>query len=108
MTPLGYNYDVLSGISAPIIYYFTFVRKNIGWRGLLVWNILCLLLLINIVTIAILSAETPIQQLAFEQPNVGVTYFPYVWLPALIVPMVMYAHLAGIFQLLKKKDVLTS
>ena len=102
MTFEGYNYDILSGISAPLIYYAVFVKKWIGNKGLLLWNVLCLGLLINILTIAILSAKTPIQQLAFDQPNVGVTYFPFVWLPAVVVPIVFYAHLASIRQLTKK------
>ena len=105
MTFEGYNYDILSGITAPIIYYLAFVKKRIGKRGLLIWNIACLGLLLNILTIAVLSAQTPLQQLAFDQPNIGVTYFPFVWLPTVIVPIVLYAHLASIRQLLYSKKV---
>lgn len=96
MTFEGYNYDILSGISAPIIYYAVFVKKWIGKKGLLIWNFICLGLLVNILTIAFLSAQTPIQQLAFDQPNIGVAYFPFVWLPAVIVPIVLYSHLESI------------
>lgn len=103
MTFEGWNYDILSGITAPIMYYGVFVKKRIGTRGLLLWNSVCLVLLVNIVTIAILSAKTPLQQLAFEQPNVGITCFPLVWLPAVVVPIVLFSHLVAIRQLLKKK-----
>ena len=103
MTFEGYNYDIVSGISAPIVYYLFFVKKRMGKTGLLVWNFVCLGLLLNILTIAVLSAQTPFQQLAFEQPNIGVTYFPLVWLPTVIVPIVLYAHLASIRQLLSLK-----
>ena len=103
MTFEGYNYDILSGLSAPIIYYAVFVKRWIGEKGLLLWNFICLGLLFNIVIIAVLSAKTPIQQLAFDQPNVGVTYFPFVWLPAVIVPIVFYAHIESIKTLLKLK-----
>ena len=107
MTFEGYNFDILSGLSAPLVYYLVFVKKSIGRIGLLVWNFICLGLLINILTIAVLSAQTPIQKLAFEQPNIGVTYFPLVWLPAVIVPIVLFSHLASIKQLLaSKKEVL--
>nr|WP_298994992.1 hypothetical protein [uncultured Allomuricauda sp.] len=101
MTFEGYNYDILSGISAPMVYYGAFVKNWIGKKGLLIWNFICLAMLINILTIAVLSAQTPIQQLAFDQPNIGVTYFPFVWLPAVIVPIVFYSHLASIWILLK-------
>ncbi|MHA7059504.1 hypothetical protein ACWGOQ_0019925 [Aquimarina sp. M1] len=100
MTFDGYNYDILSGITAPIIYYLVFVKKTIGRTGLLIWNIACLALLINILTIAVLSAQTPFQQLAFDQPNIGVTYFPFVWIPAVIVPIVLFSHLTSIRQLI--------
>ncbi|TGV00612.1 hypothetical protein [Flavivirga rizhaonensis] len=100
MTFNGYNFDILSGITAPIIYYLVFVKKWVGNKGLLFWNIICLGLLINILTIAFLSAQTPLQKLAFYQPNIGVTYFPFVWLPAVIVPIVLLSHLSSIRQLL--------
>ncbi len=100
MTFEGYNFDILSGISAPVMYYAVFVKNWIGTRGLLIWNFICLGLLVNILTIAVLSAQTPLQQVAFDQPNIGVTYFPFVWLPAVIVPIVLYSHLVSINLLL--------
>ncbi|WP_299216646.1 hypothetical protein [uncultured Aquimarina sp.] len=103
MTFDGYNYDIISGITAPIIYYLVFVKKTIGRKGLLIWNIVCLGLLINILVIAVLSAQTPFQQLAFDQPNIGVTYFPFVWIPAVIVPIVLFSHLASIRQLILRE-----
>ena len=108
MTFEGYNYDILSGLSAPIIYYAAFKKEWIGKKGLLIWNFICLGLLINILTIAVLSAETPIQKLAFDQPNIGVTYFPFVWLPAVIVPIVLYSHLVSIRMLLKSGNTNTA
>ncbi len=103
MTFDGYNFDIIAGISAPIVFYLMFKSNKINKRGLLIWNFICLGLLLNILTIAILSAETPLQQFAFEQPNIGVTYFPFVWLPAVIVPIVLFSHIASIKQLLSYK-----
>lgn len=99
MTYDGYNFDILSGLSAPFIYYFTFIKKKMGFKYLLIWNILCLLLLINIVTIAVLSFKSPYQILALNQPNIAISYFPYIWLPSLIVPIVFYAHIVSIKRL---------
>jgi hypothetical protein len=103
MTFEGSNFDLLSGISAPFVYYFAFVVKRMDWKFLLGWNIICLGLLLNVVMTAFLSAKTPFQQLAFDQPNIGVTYFPYVLLPAVIVPIVLFSHLAGLRQILRKE-----
>ncbi len=104
MTFEGYNFDIISGITAPIVYYLVFVKNILGNRFLLIWNFICLALLLNILTIAVLSAQTPLQQLAFDQPNIGVTYFPFVWLPTIIVPIVLLSHLASIRKLLFLKD----
>ncbi len=103
MTFEGLNFDILSGLSAPILYYLVFISKKLGTRALLIWNFICLALLVNIVTIAILSAKTPLQVLAFDQPNIGVTIFPFIWLPSIVVPIVFTSHLASIRQLLKSK-----
>lgn len=102
MTFEGRNWDILSGISAPFIYYFGYVKKSIPARWLLLWNITCLLLLCNIVVHAVLSAPFQFQQLAFEQPNIAILYFPFVWLPCLVVPLVLLSHLVCIRQLLQQ------
>jgi hypothetical protein len=99
MTFEGRNPDILSGISAPFIYYFGFVRKSLGRNVILLWNYICLGLLINIVVNAVLSAPTPFQQFAFDQPNIAILHFPFIFLPAVLVPMILYAHLAAIRQL---------
>lgn len=100
MTFEGRNFDILSGISAPIIYYFAFVKGNTNRTLLVIWNVACMLLLVNIVAIAILSAPYPFQQFGFDQPNVAIFYLPYIWLPAVVVPIVLFAHVASLRQLL--------
>lgn len=103
MTFNGWNYDVISGITAPIVAYYAYVKKSMQFKWVLIWNVLCLLLLLNIVTIAILSAPTPFQQFAFDRPNMGIFYFPFVCLPAVVVPIVMLSHIVSIHRLIKDK-----
>jgi hypothetical protein len=100
MTFEGRNLDILSGLTAPVIHYFGFVTKRINKHIILLWNFICLGLLANIVTTAILSAPMPFQQLAFDQPNIAVLYFPFTWLPCCVVPLVLFAHLVTIRKLL--------
>ena len=100
MTFEGRNFDILSGITAPLVYYFGFVRKNLKKQWIISWNFLCLALLANIVTTAILSAPFPFQQLAMNQPNIAIFYFPFIWLPAFVVPVVLFSHLVAIRQLI--------
>lgn len=99
MTFEGRNFDVLSGLSAPFVFYFAFIKKHLGNKIILIWNVICLLLLINIVSTAILSAPFPFQQFGFDQPNIAVLYFPFIWLPCCVVPLVLLSHLAAIRQL---------
>lgn len=103
MTFEGWNFDILSGITAPIVAWFAFRGGKINRPILIVWNIFALLLLVNIVSIAVLSLPTPIQKLGFDQPNVAVLYFPFIWLPTIVVPIVLFSHLASLWQLLFKK-----
>lgn len=103
MTFEGRNFDLFSGVTAPLIFHFGYVKKTPGRNLLLGWNFLCLLLLINIVVNAILAAPFPFQQFAFDQPNIAVLYFPFVWLPAFIVPAVLFSHLVCIRELLTER-----
>jgi hypothetical protein len=101
MTFEGQNFDIISGITAPVVYYL-FLKERIGSGIMLMWNFLCLVLLINIVSTAILSAPFPFQQFGFEQPNVAVLYFPFVWLPCCIVPIVLFSHVVAIKRLMEE------
>lgn len=106
MTFEGRNFDVLSGLSAPLIYFLVFRKKVLGPKALVLWNLIGLGLLFNIVGNAILSAPSPFQRFAFEQPNVAILHFPFVWLPACVVPLVLLAHLAALRRLLSNSGTL--
>ena len=105
MTFEGRNYDILAGITAPFIAYFGYIKGKLNNRILLWWNIVSLLLLINIVVNALLSFPTVIQQQAFDQPNVGLLYFPFIWLPAFVVPVVFFTHFVSIRQLINRNSI---
>ncbi len=102
MTYLGRNFDLISGNTAPFIAYAIY-RKAISERLLLLWNILALGLLLNIVINAVLSAPLAFQQFAFDQPNVALLYFPFVWLPSFVVPVVLFTHLVSIRRVILKR-----
>ena len=102
MTFEGRNFDILAGLTAPLVAYFAFTKRLVGRRVVLVWNILSLALLINIVVMAVLSIPSPFQKLAFDQPNVAVLYFPFCWLPSFIVPLVLFGHVVSIRRLVRK------
>ena len=94
----GRNFDILSGISAPIIGLLYFNNK-IGKKTLLTWNVICLGLVLFILINGVLSAEIFFQQFAFDQPNKAMKYFPFVLLPAVVVPIVVFTHIVDIIKL---------
>ena len=99
MTFEGSNFDIITGLTSPFIFYLVLKRQMLGLKWLLMWNYMGMLFLFGIMGIAILSLSTPFQQFAFDQPNVGVTYFPFVWLPGIIVPAALFGHIASLWQL---------
>ena len=99
----GTNFDILSGLSAPVIAILAFRSGRIDRRLLLVWNIVCTLLLFNVVITAALAIPSPLQQHSFDQPNAALLYFPYNLLPAVVVPLVLFAHVVAFRRLLRAK-----
>lgn len=100
MTFDGRNFDILAGITAPIIYYFA-IRQKYRKAVLIAWNLICLVLLLNIVSIAILSLPLEFQKFGLEQPNYAVLQFPFTWLPSVVVPIVLLSHLLSLRSLLR-------
>jgi hypothetical protein len=104
MTFEGRNIDIIAGLTAPLVAWIAFRGGRVNKPILVIWNVLALASLVNIVTIAILSFPGPLQRFGIEHPNVGLTYFPFIWLPTIIVPTVLFAHLASLWQLARKRD----
>jgi hypothetical protein len=99
MTFEGRNFDILSGITAPLVYFLAFRGGTANRPLLIVWNLVALALLFNIVITAVLAFPAVNPALPVELQNRGVTYFPYVWLPTVVVPIVFFSHLASLWKL---------
>ena len=103
MTFEGINFDVIAGLTAPLVVYFGFRNNSINKKLLLVWNVAGLLLLLNIVINALFAFPSVIQMQAFDQPNVGLLYFPFVWLPTFVAPLVIFTHVISLRRLIIHK-----
>jgi hypothetical protein len=87
----GLNYDILTGITAIVV--AALVRDSRSGRLLvLVWNICGLALLLNVVTVAILSTPR-FAYFGGDRLNEWVANPPYVWLPAVMVLAALAGHL---------------
>ncbi len=100
MTYSGFNFDILSGLSALVLMVWLRSDRPPDRVVLITWNLGCLVLLLVVVTTAVLSLPSSMQRINFDQPNVLVTSTPWVLLPAVLVPAVLFAHLAALSRLL--------
>ena len=91
MSYSGYNFDILTGSSAILVAVALKFRPNARWL-LFAWNALGSVLLVNIVTIAVVSMPM-LQAFGPDRENRWVAYFPYVWLPTVLVPAALFGHL---------------
>lgn len=103
MTFEGRNFDIIAGVTAPIIAWYGMKKKRIPRGFILLWNFVCIGLLLNVVLHGLLSIPSVIQQLEFEVPNIGLLYFPFNWLPSFIVPVVLFSHLVSIRKVMLQK-----
>jgi hypothetical protein len=99
MTFEGRNFDILVAITAPFAAWFLAGKK---W-ALITWNILGLCLLLNIVTVALLSLPTPFQVFTNEPGNTIVLAWPFVLLPGMLVPLAYGLHFLSLRQLSLRK-----
>jgi hypothetical protein len=103
MTFEGRNFDVLTGILALPVGYFCFVKKRWPKSIAVAFNITGLGLLLNIVVIAVLSMPTPFRHFMNEPANTLVGYFPFIYLPGILVVLAYTLHIFSLRQLLLKK-----
>lgn len=103
MTFEGWNFDIATGITAPIAYLLAFGKEGVNKPLLIGWNLAGLFLLAVIVITAVFAFPFPFQRLGFEQPNVAIAYFPYIWLPTVVVPIVLFCHLASLYKIATNK-----
>jgi hypothetical protein len=104
MSYSGRNFDIVTGITALMVAWL--VRSGrVGRRVVLMWNVLGLLLVLNVVTVGILS--TPRFRLFGEESvNVFITYPPFVWLPAVMVLAALAGHLIVFRAVLRRQHSL--
>jgi hypothetical protein len=91
MSYSGRNFDVLTGVAAIVV--AALVKAGIGGHRLVaIWNVAGFALLVNIVTVAILSTPR-FAMFGDDRLNVFVAYPPFVWLPAVLVLAALAGHL---------------
>jgi hypothetical protein len=88
----GFNFDILTGLSA-IAVALVLVRRPRSLTLVRIWNTAGVVLLVNILTIALLSAPSPFRAFHNEPANVWVEQAPWVWLPTVYVFAAITGHI---------------
>lgn len=95
----GRNYDILAGLSAPVI-GMLYNRGIIGKKILLLWNVLCLGLLANIVFIFMtLIAKPQIWGYATTPISMDFLTIPYIYIAAVFMPVAVFLHVMCIYKI---------
>jgi hypothetical protein len=90
----GANFDILIGISAPVVAVL-YVRHAIDTRAALIWNVVGIVSLANVVVRNVLISPA-IHLISTEVPNAAIGSFPYSFIPTLIVPLALALHVLAI------------
>jgi hypothetical protein len=91
MSYSGRNFDVVTGVTALIVAPLVLAGRA-GRRLVVAWNVLGLILVLNVVTVGILSTPR-FRYFGEDRLNVWITYPPFVWLPAVMVLAAISGHL---------------
>lgn len=100
MTWSGYNFDVLTGLSA-IVLAALHVRKPLPRGVLVAWNVIGLGLLVTVVSIAVRSIPGPLRYFTEDPPVVLPFHAPFNWIASVLVWTALVGHLV-VFRALRR------
>lgn len=104
MSYSGYNFDIVTGATA-LVLSLALLKLQLPRAIVWLWNIMGFALLVTVVSIAI--ASFPLFA-AFgtsaDKLNTWVTYVPFVWLPAILVPIALWGHIVIARRLISHLD----
>jgi hypothetical protein len=99
----GRNFDVLTGILALPIGYLLIRKKIYSPKTIIVFNIVGLLLLLNILIVSVLSMPTSFHYFTNEPSAALIAQFPFILLPGVLVPIAYSFHIFSLRQLFINK-----
>jgi len=100
MTYAGRNFDIVTGVTAALL-GVALVRVRVPRAVVFAWNIMGMVLLANVLTIAVLSMPM-LRRFGPDQMNVWVAVPPFVWVPTVLVVAALAGHIIIFRRLLAK------
>ncbi len=96
----GYNYDILIGLTAPIIAYLAFNKQIISEKIVLIWNFVGLGVLTIVVILFFTTTFFPSvwgETTTWVNPEFAT--FPYTLVAGFLMPIAVFMHVLSIIQL---------
>jgi len=93
----GRNFDVLVGLTAPLI-ALAILRWNLGPRLVILWNVLGLAILSNTIFTTLTSLPGPAHLNWQGAPFTAFGDWPFVWIPGFLAPLAIFLHVMSIRQ----------
>lgn len=94
----GRNFDIVTGALALVLGLWLWSRERAGKEppraAVWAYNLVGIGLLVNVIVVAVMCMPGPMQRIVTDPPNVWVTYLPFVYLPAVLVPLALWGHLS--------------
>ena len=100
MTFQGFNQDIIVGLTAPMAAALFFRKGRRRKLEAFLWNTFGIALLINVLAISLLSAPGPLNLFSNEPIYALIAYFPFIWIPAFVIPFAFAMHLFSIRKLI--------
>ena len=98
----GHNFDILIGLTAPLIAYFTFTKRGIPNPLFILWNFAGLITLVVVVFTLMHHAYFPPIK---DEPNIlvtkGIGILPFTFLAGFFMPLAVFIH---VLSLIKAKE----
>lgn len=104
LTFYGGSLELLIAATTPIMLYLYRKNKSKNRLGLQIWSYAGMASLTMLWTRSLFSAPSSIQNWGFEIPNYLMVHFPGSWIVTVIIPILLFAHLAVAAQLNVKKN----
>jgi hypothetical protein len=100
----GYNFDILCGLTAPIVGWLVLNVKLVPRKFLIVWNIACMLVLANIVIIFNTLILKP-ELWGYSSSPIAKEFAtaPYLYIAAVYMPVAVFLHIMSLKKLLAER-----
>ncbi|WP_158620439.1 MULTISPECIES: hypothetical protein [Corallococcus] len=93
----GRNFDILVGLTAPLVAWLV-ATNRVAPKLVLLWNVLGLAVLANTIFTVATSAPGPLHLDWPGVPFTAIATWPVIWLPALLAPLAVFLHVMSLCQ----------